>query len=417
MRTHKILVADDSNIEAEHIRQILGALGRAEVTVVEDGAQAVSASKNTRFDIVLCDYEMPGLNGLQVVRVLRSTWSRLELPILMLTVRDDVHTKVASFRHGANDYVTKPLQAEELLARVQAHLDLKVAVEENIRGRMQILEARKLETLGRLSAGVAHELNTPAQFTADNVLFLQKVFAGTSELLGLVQSRVAGLCPAEHPWVEEIREIWQRRHLSFLLAEAPKALDESINGVMRMARIVRDLRDFAGVSDAAWGLADVNRGIENTVAVSRQSWSSSAQVTLSLAPTLAQISCDIAALKQAFYNMLVAAVELAQGKSPPPRPMVLLTIRSAVTTDGVEVRFHAEGDGAPDVLPAGLASVLEGSDPTVMSDWQGIAIARSVALRHRGTLRCESRRGEWIDFILLVPEGQPGPEVPNVGPR
>lgn len=417
MRTHKILVADDSNIEAEHIRQILGALGRVEVTLVEDGAQAVRESKNTRFDMVLCDYEMPGLNGLQVVRVLRSTWSRLELPILMLTVRDDVHTKVASFRHGANDYVTKPLQAEELLARVQAHLDLKVAVEENIRARMQILEARKLETLGRLSAGVAHELNTPAQFTADNVLFLQKVFAGTSELLALVQSRVAQLSPAEHPWVEEIRELWQRRHLSFLLAEAPKALDESITGVMRMARIVRDLRDFAGLSDAAWGLADVNRAIENTVAVSRPSWSSSAQVTLSLAPTLAPVSCDIAALKQAFYNLLVAAVELAHGDSAPPRPMVLLKIESAATADGVEIRFHAEGAGVPDALPSGVTSVLEGSDPPPASDWQGIAIARSVALRHRGTLRCESRRGEWVDFVLQVREGQLGPEGPSAGAR
>lgn len=127
-------------------------------------------AKNTRFDLLLVDYEMPALNGLQVVRLLRGTWSRLELPILVLTVRDDVQTKVLSLRQGASDYVTKPVQPEELLARVQAHLDLRVAVEENIKARVQILEARKLETIGRLAAGVAHELNTPAQFTADNVV-------------------------------------------------------------------------------------------------------------------------------------------------------------------------------------------------------------------------------------------------------
>jgi two-component system NtrC family sensor kinase len=414
MRTHKILVADDSNIEADRIRQVLGALGRAEVTLVEDGAQAVRQCKNARFDMVLCDYEMPGLNGLQVVRVLRSSWSRLELPILMLTVRDDVQTKVESFRHGANDYVTKPIQAEELLARVRAHLDLKSALEENIKARMQIVEARKLETLGRLSAGVAHELNTPAQFTADNILFLQKVFGESSELLSFIQSRLAELSPSDYPWVEEVRETWQRRQLSYLLGEAPKALEESINGVMRMARIVRDLREFAGVADAAWALADVNRAIENTVAVSRHSWASSAHVSLDLLQKLPPISCDIAALKHAFYNILLCAVELAQGDAPPPRPMVRVEIRSARVGEAVEVRLHAEGPGAPESLPPAVLSVLSSGDPADASEWQGIAVAHSVALRHRGSLRGESRRGEWVEFVLSLPEGQLGPVVPGV---
>ena len=409
MRTYKILVADDSSIEAERIRQVLQGLGGVEVTVVEDGAQAVRESKNARFDMVLCDYEMPGLNGLQLVRVLRSTWSRHELPILMLTVHDDVLTKVTSLRQGANDYVTKPVQAEELLARVQAQLDLKAAVEENIKARMQMLEARKLETLGRLAAGVAHELNTPAQFTADNVVFLQKVFAGTSELLSFVQGRALGLSAAEHPWVEGLRDIWQRRHMSYLLAEAPKALDESINGVMRMARIVRDLREFAGLSDAPWGLGDLNRAVENTVAVSRQLWSSTAEVAFRLEPNLAPISCDVAAIKQAFFNILVSAVELARGDLPPPRPMVHVDIFTARTSQGVEVRFHAEGVGVPEPLPLPVTSVISGGDPFQTGSWHGLAIARSVALNHRGELRCESKLGESVDFVLHLPEGQPGP--------
>src|SRR3954470_18487876 len=163
MGTRKILIADDSPVEADHIRGALDSLRGAEVQVVEDGAAAVSECKRARYDLVLCDFEMPGLNGLQVVRLLRSSWSRLELPILMLTVRDDVQTKVLSLRQGANDYVTKPVEPEELLARVQGQLDLKAAVEANIDGRMRMLEARKLATIGRLAAGLAHDLNTPAQ--------------------------------------------------------------------------------------------------------------------------------------------------------------------------------------------------------------------------------------------------------------
>ena len=409
MRTYKILVADDSNIEAERIRVALQALGNAEVTVVDDGAQAVTASKNVRFDLVLCDYEMPGLNGLQVVRVLRSSWSRLELPILMLTVHDDVHTKVSSFRHGANDYVTKPVQPEELLARVRAQLELRVAVEENIKARMQILEARRLETLGRLAAGVAHELNTPAQFTADNVVFLQKVFTGTSELLSFMQGHLAELPVAEYPWIQGVLDIWQRRHLSYLLAEAPKALEESINGVMRMAHIVRDLREFAGLPDAPWGLADINRAIENTVAVSRQLWSSAALVVCNLDEKLPQLSCDVAALKQAFFNVLVSSVELAGAESEPPRSMVRVQITSMGVNAALEVRFRVEGSSVPEV-PS-----IDGSDtqwPAEVSEkgpWQGLALAHSVVVAHGGRLTWESHPGQDLTFCLHLPEGRSGP--------
>jgi DNA-binding response OmpR family regulator len=132
MGTRRILIADDSPIETDRIKK---SLEGAEVVSVEDGAAAVTECKRARYELVLCDFEMPGLNGLQVVRVLRSSWSRLELPILMLTVRDDVQTKVLHLRQGANDYVTKPVQPEELLARVQAQLDLKTAVEANIEAR------------------------------------------------------------------------------------------------------------------------------------------------------------------------------------------------------------------------------------------------------------------------------------------
>ena len=142
MGTRKILIADDSPVEADHIRGALEALRGTEAHVVEDGATAVSECKRVRYDLVLCDFEMPGLNGLQVVRLLRSSWSRLELPILMLTVRDDVQTKVLSLRQGANDYVTKPVEPEELLARVQGQLDLKAAVEASIEARVRELEGR-----------------------------------------------------------------------------------------------------------------------------------------------------------------------------------------------------------------------------------------------------------------------------------
>jgi DNA-binding response OmpR family regulator len=408
LRTHKILVADDSPIEAERIRDSLQALGSAEITLVDDGAAAIRASKSTRFDLVLCDYEMPSLNGLQVVRLLRSTWSRLELPILMLTVRDDVQTKVLSLRQGANDYVTKPVEPEELLARVQAQLDLKSAVEENIRARMQMLETRKLETIGRLAASIAHELNTPAQFSADNVVFLQKVFAGSSELLESTRDAIAKLPPGQ-AWADDFLAFWKQRHLDYLLLEAPKALDEALKGVMRMARTARDLKEFAGVTDKSWGLSDLNRALENTVAVSQSLWSSVAQVSFHLDPALPQLACDIVALKQAFFNILITAVEEAQKAGKAPRATLQIEIHSAKVANGLEVRIVARGPGVSKELPA-LLTRLRTSSEVSGSAANGLGIAHSIILhQHKGLFRCESGPDQSTTFIVELPEGQASP--------
>jgi DNA-binding response OmpR family regulator len=414
MRTHKILIADDSHIEAERIRRSLDALAGADVTVVDDGVAAIQATKNVRFDLVLCDYEMPGLNGLQVVRLLRSSWSRLQLPILMLTVRDDVQTKVLSLRQGANDYVTKPIQPEELLARVQGQLDLKMAVEENIKARMRIVEARKHETIGRLAAGLAHELNTPAQFTADNLVFLQKVLDGAAELLLRTREHAASLPDAQAPWADEFLDFWKQKQLSYLLLEAPKALEESLSGVMRMARIVRDLKEFAGMPDQPWGLADLNRALENTVAVSRQIWSSVAQISFKLAPQLPQIACDVAALKQAFFNILVATVENAPPELLDSSTPLQIEICSTRTADGVEIRFQSDRlliqpSFTPPMLGAFLAS-----EPPGVSGPQGLAVAHSVIVdQHRGQLSSELHSDGGGVMIIRLREGQACPSPPS----
>jgi DNA-binding response OmpR family regulator len=413
VRTHKILIADDSSVEAEHIRKTLAALPGADITVVEDGAAAVREAKNTRFDLMLVDYEMPALNGLHVVRLLRGTWSRLELPILMLTVRDDVQTKVQSLRQGASDYVTKPVEPEELLARVQAHLDLRAAVEENIKARMQIIEGRKLETIGRLAGGLAHELNTPAQFTADNLVFLQKVLSQSCELLETTHLEVAKLEPEQHPWAGAFLDFWRKKQLSYLLGEAPKALDESLSGVMRMVRIVRELKEFAGVPEMDWGLYDLNRALENTAYVSRQLWVSVAQVSFRLDAALPHVICDVTALKQAFFNILLTLVEGSDRAAAHPRELLQIEIETSQGDDGIRVCFHAQGSGLGVLGPA----LLEGLDSTEAPSpgaEHKLALAHSVVVRqHHGRLALESVPGRDLTFVVHLPEAQPSSAHPR----
>lgn len=416
MGTRKILIADDSPVEADHIRGALESLRGADVQVVEDGATAVSECKRARYDLVLCDFEMPGLNGLQVVRLLRSSWSRLELPILMLTVRDDVQTKVLSLRQGANDYVTKPVEPEELLARVQGQLDLKAAVEANIEARVRMLEGRKLATIGRMAAGLAHDLNTPAQFTADNLVFLQKAVAGSSQLLERVRDYLVSRPASDAAFADEFLGVWQQKRVGYLIGEAPKALEEALNGIMRMARTVRDLKEFAGLPGANWGPADVNRALENTVAVSRHMWSGAAEVSLELDRGLPLLGCDVTALKQAFFDILMAAIERAPKPGPAARPRVAraavapvgnqlrITIRTRRVEGGIEISFRDNGPS----LPVELQQLLRGSDSTPelleLLDRHGLGMAHSVvAVQHQGALIDESG-GQGATLVVRLRE-------------
>jgi len=436
MGPRRILLADDSPSETERIRRSLEVLSDVEIVCVGDGATAVAEAKQGRFDLVLCDYEMPGLNGLQVVRLLRATWSRHELPILMLTVRDDAQTKALSLRQGANDYVTKPVDSEELLARVMGQLDLKAAVEANIEARVRMLEERKLATIGRLAAGLAHDLNTPAQFTADNLVFLQKAVGASSELLSRARDWLVAHPGIEPEFADEFLAYWQDRRVSYLLAEAPKALEESLNGIMRIARTVRELKEFAGLPDGHWAPADINRAIENTVVVSRQLWSSVANVSLELAADLPPLACDVTALKQAFFDILMAAVERAPSSSGLPRSSLQIVIRSKPWEEGIEISFSDDGvapsaqlsrhGGSASAERSALerasveSSVAERSvagSALERGDRQGLGVAYSVVVgQHQGQLHSESMLAQGATVVVRLREGQQSRRARGLAP-
>ena len=118
-----VLVAEDSKIIRMKLAQILGTLDGVELRVAADGLEALALARESKPDLVLTDNEMPGLTGLQLLRMLRNSWSQLELPILMLTANSATETKVLAFRYGANDYVTKPVDADDLVACSQRWLD------------------------------------------------------------------------------------------------------------------------------------------------------------------------------------------------------------------------------------------------------------------------------------------------------
>jgi DNA-binding response OmpR family regulator len=227
----RILVADDSRTARESVIAVLGTLDNAVVTLVENGAQALKEACMGTYALFICDIEMPVMTGSQVLRVLRTQFfSSTELPIIMMTQYGEAEQKVRAFGDGANDYVTKPVEPQELLARAKAQIELRRLYRESLANQAITLHAQKLAAVAQLSASVSHELNTPAQYLSDNLAFLTNAF---NQLMSAPQNDQAG---ADRPG---------RFELGYLEQEVPKSLADMREGVHRIATIVQTIREFA----------------------------------------------------------------------------------------------------------------------------------------------------------------------------
>jgi two-component system, NtrC family, sensor kinase len=393
-----VLVAEDSKLVRSQLAAILGTLEGVDLRVAADGLEALTLARECKPDLLLTDNEMPGLTGMQLVRVLRNTWSQLELPILMLTANTATETKVLAFRHGANDYVTKPVEAAELCARVRGQLALKLAIQENLEARVQLLEARKYQAVGRLAAGVAHELNNPAQYATSNLSYLAKAFRAVRPLLesALVWAQTEP-APA---FALELREHAERIGLQEILQEGPLAADEALDGIRRMAHVIAEMKEFAGDAHTDVVSLDLNQALRNVVEVSRSSWGDVLDLKLELHPELPRVRCAQHPIKQAFLNVLTNAVEAiaSQGRRGS------LEISSAPAAGGVEVRFRDDGPGIAPELQSQIFEPFFTTKPLGQGMGQGLFVAYAIVVEQSGgRLRCESQLGDGATFHIWLP--------------
>jgi signal transduction histidine kinase len=396
-----VLIADDSKVIRNRLVSILQTLSGVELRVAVDGLEALTLAKERKPDLLLCDHEMPGLNGIQLLRVLRGTWSRFELPILMLTANSATETKVQAFQHGANDYVTKPVEAAELCARVMGQLELKRAINDNLKSRMQLLEARKYQAVGRLAAGVAHELNNPAQYTASNLSFLSKSY--TSMRSVLTSTLDWAEADPTHPFAARVLLQSRQLKLTETLAEVPAAVEEALDGIRRMANIIAEMKEFAGDPHADTSELDLNQALRNTVEVSRAMWSPMVTVQLELHPELPLVRGAAHPIKQAFLNLLTNAVEAVTSVGQ-TSPAGRICIRSAPSSGGVEVCFEDAGPGISSDLQARIFEPFFSTKPLGQGTGQGLFVAYAILVEQSGgKLSCESQPGQGATFRVWLP--------------
>lgn len=270
-------------------------------------------------------------------------------------------------------------------------------------------QAQKLESLGQLAAGVAHEINTPTQFVGDNLRFLSDAFTDIGTVLDrhhtLLNSAKAGSCPQET--IERCEVEVERVDLEYLQEEVPKAIAQSLDGVERIAKIVRAMKEFAHPGGDEPAYEDLNHAIRTTVEVSRNEWKYVADMTTDLAPDLPPIFCQLGPINQVVLNIIVNAAHAIGDVVKGTKQKGRITISSRKAGDGVEIRISDTGGGIPETIREKIFDPFFTTKPVGKGTGQGLAIARAVVMdKHGGRIEVESQVDQGTTFIIRLPVKQ-----------
>ena len=377
--------------------------------VVLDPQQRAILANRAAIELFGLPAEGPPPDGLPL-RALPLDAQRLEAALLPGSLREEGRFQ-ADLRY--HDILGRPgmLEAHLLPIEVPAWEGTTLLVARDATQRRalehRLIQARKMESIGQLAAGIAHEINTPTQYVSDNLQFLTDSFDAL---------RAAGeaLRDATFPHGDELppgspeaiaRDTREQLDLDYLLAEIPLALEQARDGVTRIASIVGAMREFSHGQGAEKVVTDINRCVRSTVTVARNEWKYVADLVLDLDPELPTIPTMANELNQVLLNLLTNAAQ-AIGEARPASGKGTITVRSERWERGVRVSVTDNGCGIPFELQPRVFEPFFTTKPVGRGTGQGLAISRAVvAEKLGGELDFDSTPGVGTTFRLTLPGG------------
>lgn len=275
---------------------------------------------------------------------------------------------------------------------------------ERERMSIELQLAHKLESVGRLAAGLAHEINTPIQYVGDNVHFLRSAFDDLTALFQAYRAVVAEPAGAEsrEDQIVRLRQLEAAADLDFLTQEVPKAFERTLEGAQRVAGLVRAMKEFAYPDGAEHLPADLNQALKTTLTVARNEYKYVASVNVELAE-IPQVPCNIGELNQVFLNLIVNAAHAIQD-SGKDAAMGCITVATRIVDEHVEVTIADNGCGIPTENLSRIFDPFYTTKEVGRGTGQGLAIARSIVVdRHKGRIEVSSTPGAGTTFTVRLP--------------
>ena len=425
----EILVVDDMPTNLEVVTETLSAAGYT-VAAVTNGNRALKRLQTYLPDLILLDVQMPGINGFETCAQLKSNPKTASIPIVFMTALSDLDSKLKGFDLGGVDYITKPFQEKELLARVKTHLqlrrfnqeleeqvsdrtaELQALVEELKQSQLQLIQSEKMSALGNLVAGIAHEINNPIGFLHANLQPAREYVRDLLELIVFFLAEVNEEDPEIKARLEEI-------DFDFAREDLPALLESMALGIDRIRQLSQSLRIFSRQDRKQKVKFNLEEGLKSTLLILQHRIKANdrrpAIQIVQEYDDAVPVFCFPGQLNQVFMNILANAIDCFEmankGKSydeiaaNPNQIAIRQFIRSGENNcDCLWVQIEDNGCGMDrqtqeQVFQQGFTTKDIGQGTGL-----GMAIARQIIMdNHGGTLECQSELGKGTIFTITLP--------------
>lgn len=436
-RADKILIVDDEPVNRQVLVNHLS-LYNYEISEAASGIEALTLLEDgLKPDLILLDVMMPRMTGYEVTRKIRETWQANELPIILLTARNQVSHLVVGLEAGANDYLTKPIAKEELLARIKTlcsqaaifrenarlYLDLQASearerdrvlqIQQSLlqlqQAQLQLVQSEKMASIGQLVAGVAHEINNPLGFITGNLSHAERFIQDLISLLELYQQQYP------QPIPEIIAQI-QAIDLPYLLADLPDLISSLKTGTDRICEISNSLRIFSRADTSTKVGFQLHEGIDSTLMILKHRLKANNQrpmiEVIKEYGDLPLVNCYPGQLNQVFLNLLGNAIdaldESIQGQTYEALRAIpkRIIIRTELSQDEQWVRVYIKdnGLGMTEEVKQKIFDHLFTTKPVGQGTGLGLSISYQIVVeKHGGKLLCLSSPGKGAEFVIEIP--------------
>jgi signal transduction histidine kinase len=330
-------------------------------------------------------------------------------------VVNDTDSQLCDFEAVRGDGTIYPIQLSLQVTAV-SEIPKLVVIGTDVTDRRnlenQLQQARKMESIGQLAAGIAHEINTPAQFVGDNLRFIRSAFTDLLTVIRESKTLVDSL-----DFATESNEKLAKAHaaiaaadLGYLLEEVPLALDQSLEGVSRVTFIVNAMKEFSYPGGKNMELIDLNRAIRNTIAVASNEWKYVADLEQDLDEDLPPVMCILHEINQVILNLIVnAAHAIKEVTNSENGQRGKISVSTRNVGEMVEIRITDSGSGIPDSIKDRIFEPFFTTKEVGVGTGQGLSIAYKVVVEaHKGTIRAESAYGSGSTFVVCLPIEQSG---------